>query len=376
LKDNNMSTNYESEVSTNLFRSFVVNDFQKTDIYFGDISKFSDLFSRQFESVVVLIDFNVAELWGEKIMTTLSKVKILKVIIVTAGEKAKSWSVYIDIINQLQDLPLKRRDGIVVIGGGVVCDLGGFVASTFMRGIPYIMIPTTLISIADAAHGGKVGINLDKGKNLLGTFYSSLFTIVDTSFLNSLSKREITQGMAEIIKIAIIANDSVFYEHLESISYNSVNIFQSPEKLTHAIKYSINKKLELVEPDWREANLDRLLNLGHEIAHGLEKTLNFESEIIKHGEAVAIGIATCVRFSRSCNFIESEDSRRIINLLVNFGLPVTYYFPAKLQSEFQSALLTQQRVRNGELRLVLPNKYFSSFIYHGDAVSQLPKFLQ
>jgi 3-dehydroquinate synthetase len=348
-------------------------DMPKCIARFGPVEEFPRFITDSYESVVLVIDENVLNYWPNIKLVFTEKLKVHSIFVVPEGEKSKSLEVYLDLVSKLQDISIQRRDAIIGIGGGAICDLVGFLASTFMRGIPYLLVPTTLLAMVDAAHGGKVGINLPKGKNLLGSFFAPSFVWMDIAFLNTLPLRETRQGFGEVVKIALIADDKLFFDQLEQLSYVHT-LYDAKDGLIKIIEYCVKKKIELVDPDWKEVELDRLLNLGHEIAHSLEKVVNFKSQVLMHGEAVAIGIAACTRFSRKLDLISIEDAQRIIELIKRLGLPIN--FPTdQLKVELLDAVKTQERVRNGSLRLVLPQSCFHSFVYHGKDASDVVSFI-
>ena len=211
---------------------------------------------------------------------------------------------------------MDRRSFVIALGGGVVGDLGGFVASTFMRGIPYIQIPTSLLAQVDSSVGGKTAVNHPKGKNLIGTFYQPLAVFIDTSFLKTLSKEEFLNGMAEVVKYGIIADKKLF----GFMEKNVAKILSlDPKALGYIIQRSCSIKADIVEKDEKEANIRAVLNFGHTVGHAVENVSGYR---FRHGEAVSVGMACAARISREIGLCQEKDVQRIENLLSLFGLPV------------------------------------------------------
>jgi 3-dehydroquinate synthase len=359
-----------------LFTS-TVHDIQICSISFGSIRELKEYLLTRYPRVVVIVDEKVLQIYHStlKSIFDMNGIELLCMIPVAEGESCKQVNEFLRVIELLQNLPINRRDTIVVIGGGACCDMGGVVAATFMRGIPYVLIPTTLMAMVDAAYGGKVALNLSKGKNLLGGFHTPKAVWVDTAFLGTLPKREIRQALGEVLKIAIISNDPEFFEKFEAISKQGEMLAHSPQCLDYLIEYSAKKKLYLVEKDWKEKNLDRLLNAGHEIAHSLEKVFEFDRSILAHGEAVALGISASTRFSKAKGFINDDDASRIIGLIERLGLPPSIKLSTIEYKKAIDAINIQKRVRHGDLRLVLPEKTFKSFIYHSEDAMDVLRYL-
>lgn len=354
-----------------------VDERHKCSIIFNNLQTIGEVINHNFSRIVIIIDEKVYSLWKKKIDLAFKSdhFVVVDVIETPQGESSKNLKEYIKIINKFQSLNLCRRDLIVVIGGGAICDLGGFVASSFMRGLPYLLIPTSLIAIVDASVGGKVALNLPSGKNLLGSFYMPDNVLIDIRFLESIPDSEFYQGFGEIIKIATICNDMSFFELLETISCKRDDLLFRSESFTGLIKSTIKKKLDFVEIDWQERNLNRLLNAGHAIAHGLEKLFDFDRSLIMHGEAVALGLASCARFSHDKGLINYSDMKRIINLLIKFHLPVSLELKDDNKERLRNAIQMMKRVRHDDLRLVLPEQPHKSFIYHGEDAINVINFI-
>lgn len=235
-------------------------------------------------------------------------------IIIGQGESNKTLSTLETIYRELLALNADRRTFILGIGGGIVTDITGFAASTYMRGLDFGFISTTLLSQVDAGVGGKNGVNLDGFKNIVGTFNQPRFVICDPSMLHTLPRREMRAGMAEIIKSAVIA-DPVLFEMLEGCEPDQ--LFDRTELLGEVIGRAIEVKAAIVGRDERENGERRKLNLGHTVAHAIEKCSNHYI----HGEAVAIGLVAVGRMALSRGLIAESDQRRIESLCVRYGLP-------------------------------------------------------
>ena len=242
---------------------------------------------------------------------------------ITPGEQSKSIRNFENIHNFLSKNSFLRSDGIVACGGGVVGDLGGFVASTYMRGISYIQVPTTLLSQVDSSIGGKTAINLSSGKNLVGSFYNPKGVLIDTNFLDSLGEREYQSGLAEIIKHALIA-DRAFGNYLLQHSKNILK--RDSNYLRHIITKSINIKAKIVTRDHKEQGIRAFLNFGHTIGHALEHA--FKSKLL-HGEAVAYGMDYEAKMSLKTLNLCQDDYNFVKEILKTYG------FECKLNITFE-----------------------------------------
>lgn len=247
------------------------------------------------KETVIITDDNVYKLY-------LQNFNQAQIISITPGEQSKSLATYEYIINKLINNNYSRNLQIIAIGGGVVGDLAGFIASTYLRGVKYIQVPTTLLSQIDSSIGGKVAINFHDVKNVLGTFYHPDLVLIDPLFLQTLPKRHFNNGISELIKYALIKDDDLFEKlyNLESLN------------LTEIIYRALMIKKELVEADERDQNVRHLLNFGHTIGHAIESYYNFEKYL--HGEAVAIGMAMITK--------HQSFYKEITNLLQKYNLPI------------------------------------------------------
>jgi 3-dehydroquinate synthase len=265
---------------------------------------------------IILTDSNVSTLHGEKVQATLKGMGLkVDLIDFPAGEASKNIQTILLIINHLIDLGADRTCALIALGGGVVGDITGFIASIYMRGIPYIQVPTTLLAQVDSSIGGKTGIDLPHGKNILGTFYQPKAVFIDLAFLKTLMPQEFGNGLAEIIKCAIIDDP----ELLSSIEEEAGPIRNRDMSLLARIvaKVCLIKK-GIVEIDERENGLRRILNFGHTIGHAIEAESRYS---ISHGEAISSGMVASAIISERLKYLPSEDQERITSLIRKIGLP-------------------------------------------------------
>ncbi|MET9108932.1 3-dehydroquinate synthase family protein [Streptomyces zhihengii] len=267
------------------------------------------------------------------------------------GEGSKSLGTASRLIDWLAGIELARRDAVVSIGGGVVMDTVGYVASVFMRGVPYINVPTTLLGQVDAGIGGKVSVDHCTGKNLVGAFWQPRAVVSNMEFLSSLDRRQIRAGMAEVVKKAVIASPCLF----EYIECNAAQLLEGvPSAMHPLVRAATRIKSSLIARDPYERDLRRPLNFGHTVGHAVETATGYGP--VLHGEAVSFGMAVAVRIALARDLITAADAERIIGLLRALELPVT---PAELAVEpdpdrVLACVDTVRRVRDGSLRFVLP----------------------
>jgi len=261
----------------------IKSDSRDYPIYIGfNVGKSLDkLIKSKYSSVLIITDENVAKFYLEEIKSNLKGQRTFTKII-PPGEGSKNIGVYYEMQSYLIQSGLDRKSLIIALGGGVVGDLAGFVAATYMRGIDYIQIPTTVLA-HDSSVGGKVAINHEHGKNMIGSFYPPRMVIFDTRYISTLPLREIRSGYAELLKEALIA-DKLFFEDLLKSSITSL----MDEQIHEHIKKGILIKAAIVEKDEKENGLRKHLNLGHTLGHALEASIGYGK--ITHGEAVAIGL--------------------------------------------------------------------------------------
>ncbi len=269
--------------------------------------------SCQTQSVAILCDENVKVLYGEALKGSLQN-EGLEVYLFSfpSGETSKNRLTKACIEDQMQACMLGRDTTLIGIGGGVTTDLAGFIASTYCRGVPLILIPTSLLAMVDASLGGKTGVNTAYGKNLIGTFYIPEFILIDTNCLNSLPPKEVLEGLIEIIKVAAVY-DAALFEKIE-ISYSS--LADHPKDYIELIKAACEIKIAVVEQDFEEKEgVRRILNFGHTVGHALEHYFEYQ---VGHGTAVALGMIAESFMACEMGLLSLVDFHRMVNLLKGF----------------------------------------------------------
>lgn len=259
-----------------------------------------------FHDIYIVTDENVYALYQQKIEQVLADYKVFFVV-VKPGEKSKSLDVYHQVIRELIQKGMRRHHLLIALGGGVVGDLAGFVASTIFRGVSFVQIPTTLLSQVDSSVGGKVGIDLEEGKNLIGSFYNPKFVLIDPEFLKTLSEREYNNGLAEMIKAGLIG-DKKLYHHL--LSHDRV----TEEEITMAIQ--VKRAVVLVDPYDKKERM--YLNFGHTFGHAIEKKNKYET--YKHGEAISYGMLMALEVGIRYHETKQELYDEVKQLLLKRGL--------------------------------------------------------
>ena len=293
-------------------------------------------------------DTDVFARYGDAAVASLRSVGLnARSFTVPVGEAAKSLTTVASAYDWLVSEQAERGEPIIALGGGVVTDMAGFVAATFLRGLPLVQVPTSLVGMVDAAIGGKVGVNLPQAKNLVGSFYQPCAVLVDVSALRSLSPRQLTSGWAEVIKHAMIA-DGPLLELLEQRSEEVIDL--RPEVTAEVIRLSIAIKADLVGRDEHEQVGPRtFLNYGHTIGHALEAATGYS--VFLHGEAVAIGMTAAAYISDRLGLLSVNVRERQADLLRNFDLPME---ASGLDREkVKEAILLDKKVQRQAVRWVL-----------------------
>ncbi len=280
-----------------------------------DVAKFTTL--PQFtKKVLIVTDENIFNIYGEKLRKIFSNYDTnFEMEIIPAGETSKSLAEAERIYTCAIESNLDRKSIIVAVGGGVVGDLTGFVAATYMRGVNFVQVPTTLLSQVDSSVGGKTAVNHKLGKNLIGAFYQPKAVFIDVSTLKTLPEREIKAGLGEVVKYGIIS-DADFFSYLEKNIEGILS--RNVEVLKKIIKRACEIKAEVVSRDEKESGLRRILNFGHTIAHAIEEQTGYTK--YAHGEAVAIGMIGAAYISQFLNYVDSEKVLRLKNLIESFGM--------------------------------------------------------
>ena len=274
-------------------------------------------------------------------LTNHLKTKELHIITLPDGEEYKNFDSINYALDRLFDAKFDRNSTLIAFGGGVIGDMTGFIASIFLRGIKFIQIPTTLLSMVDSSVGGKTGINNKYGKNLIGTFYQPEAVYIDTYFLNTLEKREFAAGMAEIIKMAVMF-DKKFFEDIKN------------EKLSleEMIKRAVELKAEVVNQDEKEKGIRSVLNYGHTFGHVIENLTNYKTYL--HGEAVAIGMVMANELSKKLGYLSKNEANEIKELLKKYNLPTN--FKIEDIDEFYNHFFLDKKTMNNEIKFIIPEK--------------------
>jgi len=271
------------------------------------------------------------------------------------GEQHKNWETLNRIFDALLEHRCERGTTVIALGGGVVGDLGGFAAAAYLRGVPYVQVPTTLLAQVDSAVGGKTAINHPLGKNMIGAFYQPRAVIADTDTLATLPQRELAAGIAEVIKYGLI-RDPVLFEWLEKNMARLVN--RESEPLAHAIERSCAIKAEIVALDEREEGVRVLLNFGHTFGHAIEAGTGYGTWL--HGEAVGAGMALAARLSLRLGLIGQEEVQRVDSILKAAGLPLRA--PDLGVSRYLDLMGHDKKVEGGRIRFVLLKRIGEAFV--------------
>ena len=309
----------------------------------------------------IVSDSNVWPLYGDIAQKSLENAGYSVISFVfPAGEASKNGNTYLSLLNFLADNHVTRSDCLIALGGGVVGDLTGFAAATYLRGIPYIQVPTSLLAAVDSSVGGKTAIDLECGKNLVGAFYQPKLVLCDTDMLNTLPTDIFRDGCAEVIKYGILY-DPLLFGHLQEkgLDFNRETI----------ITRCVELKRDVVAEDEFDTGSRMKLNLGHTIGHGVEANSNYE---ISHGKAVAIGMSIVSRASAALQICTPETATSIEAVLQQFGLPTQTEYSA--QQLFDSALSDKKR-SGGTVNLIIP-RAIGDCIIHPTPVENLKTFIQ
>lgn len=308
---------------------------------------------------LLVISEKVNKLYGDK----LNFAKCTKLII-KDGENQKNIKNYELILNTASKIQLERTDAIVAIGGGVIGDMAGFAAATYMRGIDFFQIPTTLLACVDSSIGGKVAINNSFGKNLIGAFYQPKAVFCNTNFLTTLDLKQINTGLAEILKYAFIEKscltagitDETMRNKIESFNLFDF-LFANPDRIytknlntiQEIIKICINLKVDVVTKDEKEHGLRKILNFGHTLGHAIEKYTNYKK--FTHGEAVYIGMKFAILLSANKNLIDNDTKFKMLALLGKY--PIVKKMPKLNAKKLIKMMLSDKKVENGKIKFVL-----------------------
>ncbi|AFL74770.1 3-dehydroquinate synthase [Thiocystis violascens] len=300
----------------------------------------------QGSQVMIVTNETVAPLYLDRLRQALSDYRVQEVIL-PDGEQYKTLDVWNRIFDALLDARFGRDCTLIALGGGVVGDMAGFAAACYQRGVAFIQAPTTLLAQVDSSVGGKTGINHPAGKNMIGAFYQPRAVIADTATLETLPQRELSAGLAEVIKYGFI-RDAAFLDWLET--HLSEVLGRESDALSHIILRSCEIKAEIVAADELEAGQRALLNFGHTFGHAIETGMGYGQWL--HGEAVAVGMCMAADLSARLGWLSGADLERVRRLVASAGLPVDP--PPEVSAErFLELMAVDKKVLNGQLRLVL-----------------------
>ena len=300
------------------------------------------------KKVTVVTDTNVAPHYQWRLLNSLSAQGFeTKTHIFKAGEESKHLGTISEIYKTLADFHMSRKDIIIALGGGVCGDMAGFAAATYLRGIDFIQVPTSLLAQVDSSVGGKTGVDLPQGKNLVGAFHQPIAVLIDPDTLTTLPDKFIADGMAEIIKYGCI-KDAAFFDFLER--ENALDYIEE------VIETCVSIKRDVVSRDEKEAGERMLLNFGHTLGHSIEKLYNFTG--ITHGMAVAVGMVLISQAGEKQGITEQGTTERITKLCEKYGLPTSEKFTF---AEMADAAKGDKKTAGGSISLVLLNKIGESF---------------
>ena len=299
------------------------------------------------DKLVIITNPVVKKLYGDTLEQNLTKEGFrVTVLLVSDGEEQKSLEVAGRLYTELASCYMERMTPVLALGGGVIGDLAGFVAATYLRGVPLVQIPTTLLAQVDSSIGGKVAVNLGQVKNIVGTFYQPKLVISDIGVLKTLPTKEFTNGLAEVIKYGIACDKKLF----TFIEQNLEKIKALDEQVLEEIVFqSARIKAEIVEKDERDLGLRAVLNYGHTVGHAIESASDFR---VRHGEAVAVGMVAAARISHQLGILDENAIARLKSVMERAGLPTR--IPNLKKERMVQAITHDKKVLSGKIRFVLP----------------------
>ena len=313
------------------------------------------------DKVAIISDTNVWPLYGEVVCESLRVEKFDTIhYIIPAGENSKTLENYADIVAFLAENHMTRSDVIIALGGGVVGDITGFVAATYLRGVAYIQVPTSLLAMVDSSVGGKTSVDLPNGKNLVGTFYQPLFVLCDIQVLQTLPDDCFRDGCAEIIKYGLLFDPDLF-QHLLN---NGIN-FDRQMIVARCIEWKAN----VVSADEFDLSIRQKLNLGHTIGHAIEVLSHF---VITHGQAVATGMAIIIRSAYKHGYCTVATLNKVLAVLKLFALPITTSYTA---AELYSVASLDKKRNGNRVNVVIPCE-IGQCIVHSIPIEQLESFIE
>ena len=298
----------------------------------------------------VISDDHVAELYGQQLMSSLAESGVAaELITFSRGEQSKNLQTIAMLASSLAGKGFDRKDGLIALGGGVTGDITGFLASIYMRGIAFVQVPTTLLSQVDSSVGGKTGVDIPEGKNLVGTFYQPKAVYIDINVLNTLPREELLGGLAEVIKYGVIA-DSKFFRFLKKKRTEILALDR--QVITETIARCCEIKAWVVEQDEREGDLRRILNYGHTIGHAIEAASRYT---LIHGLAIAMGMCIAAKLAVKAGYLKNDEAEDITALIRDFGMETS--IPAEFnRQEIKGYFKTDKKTVGGRVFYVLPTK--------------------
>ena len=320
--------------------------------------------------ILIVSNKEISNLFADKFLKNLKIHNFhAKIFNIKAGESYKNLETLSEIYNEAFEIGLDRNSLIIALGGGIVGDITGLAAATWLRGIEYIQIPTTLLSMVDSSVGGKTAVNHPKGKNLIGAFHQPKAVFIDPETLLTLPSREFRAGMAEIIKYGVI-KDKELFEFLESTKNRDKILKLDNEYLIKIIKSSIKTKSDVVSADEKENGIRAILNYGHSFGHVIENLCGYGEYL--HGEAISIGMKIAGDIATEKGLWLKEDSLRQDNLIKSYGLPTQT--PKIKKNDVLEILMGDKKVRKGKMRFILPKSIGEVDIYNDIEDSQFLKY--
>jgi len=296
------------------------------------------------KKLVLITDETVKNLYAEKVIKILEDSNFLITeIVVPVGENSKSLEIVDSVFERIINARIDRESSIVALGGGVIGDLSGFIAATYMRGISYVQIPTTLLAQTDSSVGGKVGINHRLGKNLIGAFYQPKFVIIDAEVLKTLDQRDLISGLGEVIKYGLIGDKNFFKKVSDNFDdlLNKSNLSLYEEIIDHCCRI----KAKIVAEDEKESGLRKILNFGHTIGHALEAATNYE--YYRHGEAVILGMIAINWLSYELNLLSQNEFNQInafFDMFPNLNIPAEIFLKDILEKTYFDKKFTNNKI--------------------------------
>jgi len=304
----------------------------------------------------IIADDRVAELYGGRLLASFEAAGVrAELVSFPHGEESKNLATIASLASELARRGADRKSCLVALGGGVTGDITGFLAACYMRGIDFVQVPTSLLAQVDSSVGGKTGVDIPEGKNLVGAFYQPRAVFIDPLVLASLPDGEFLNGMAEVIKYGVIRDRDFF----DMLGHERERILAlAPEVLVPVIRRCCEIKAEVVAADEREGDLRRILNFGHTIGHAVEAASDFA---ISHGSAVAMGMVAAARLAAAGGHLPEDEAGAVRDMIAAFGLPVE--IPAELdREEIKKYLLTDKKTVEGKVFFVLPRRIGEVFV--------------